>query len=165
MKRYLFLLRHAEAEPDAVGGDVERALTARGLKSIDAVGAGLHSREESVQKIFSSTAARAVQTARNICPFIGYAEKAIVWRRELYLASAGDLLAFLYALPPECVSLMLVGHNPGMQGLMNFLATAESLPVEKSMSTATLAKLETEMAWNDLQPECARLVYLLRHSV
>lgn len=162
MSRYLFLLRHAEAGQDSVRGDAGRALTPRGEKSVESIGAALRARGERVQKIFSSTALRAEQTARGICSYLYYAEKDIVWRPELYLASPGDLLAFLYASPADCESLMLVGHNPGLQNLLHFLALAENLPVDKSMSTATVAKLEIKEKWAELQPECARLVYLLK---
>ncbi|HEX5056585.1 MAG TPA: histidine phosphatase family protein [Gammaproteobacteria bacterium] len=162
MNRYLFLLRHAEAGPEGAGADIERTLTERGLKSIDFIGDGLRSRGERVQRIYSSTARRAMQTARAISPFIGYAERDIVQRPELYLASPGDLLAFLYELPVECESLLLVGHNPGLQGLLRFLATPESLPQDSSMATATIARLEIPERWDTLQPQCARLVYLLK---
>lgn len=162
MNRYLFLLRHAEAEQDAPGGDINRALTPRGTESAVLVGEQLRTRGERVQKICSSTALRARQTARCVCTYLGYKADDIDWRPELYLASPGDLHAFLSAAPPRCESLLLVGHNPGLQGLLRFLAAPDSLPPDSSMSTATVAKLETSGDWDALQPGCARLVYLLR---
>lgn len=162
MNRYLFLLRHAEAEPDAGGGDIDRPLSARGIKSIESVGCNLRLRGERVQKIYSSTAVRAAQTARGICSYLEYGEKDIAWRPDLYLASPGDLLAFLTSGSLKSESLMLIGHNPGLQGLMAFLAVGESLPPDRSLATATLAKLEIHMEWESLQPECARLIYLLK---
>jgi phosphohistidine phosphatase len=162
VNRYLFLLRHAEAGPEGPGTDIERALTERGLRSIDFIGNRLRSRGERVQKIFSSSARRAMQTACGICSYLDYAERDIVSLPELYLASPGDLLAFLCTLPVECESLLLVGHNPGLQGLLRFLATPETLPPDSSMSTATVAKLEIPMSWESLQPGCARLAYLTR---
>jgi phosphohistidine phosphatase len=162
MNRYLFLLRHAEAERDEVDGDINRPLTPQGIKSISMIGGELHSRGERVQKICSSTAVRAAQTARGVGPYLDYSGKGIIWHPELYLASAGDLLAFLSACPPSIESLMLVGHNPGLQNLLVFLAAAESLPANSSLATATVVKLEIGTAWENLQPECARLIYLIR---
>jgi phosphohistidine phosphatase len=162
MNRYLFLLRHAEAEQDAPGGDINRALTPRGTESVVLMGENLRARGERVQKICSSTALRAGQTARSVCPYLGYDADDIDWRPELYLASPGDLHAFLSAVPPRRESLLLVGHNPGLQGLLRFLAAPASLPPDSSMSTAAVAKLEVAGDWSSLQPGCARLVYLIK---
>lgn len=162
MNRCLFLLRHAEAEPEMAGGDNKRPLTSRGKKAVGLIGDRLRGRAERVQKIFSSTALRADQTARGVCSHLGCAERDIVWRPDLYLASPGDLLALLNEIPSECGSLLLVGHNPGLQNLLTYLAMPASPPADKSMFPATVAKLEFEGEWRNLRPGCARLVYLLR---
>lgn len=162
MNRYLFLLRHAEAEQDAPGGDINRALTPRGTESVALMGEKLRTRGERVQKICSSTALRARQTAHGVCPYLGYNGDDIDWKPELYLASPGDLHAFLSEVPPRRESLLLVGHNPGLHGLLRFLAAPDSLPPDSSMTTAALAKLEITEHWDALQPGCARLVYLIK---
>lgn len=162
MNRYLFLLRHAEAEQDAPGGDINRALTPQGTESVVLVGENLRARGERVQKVCSSTAVRAGQTARAVCPYLGYDAAYIDWRPELYLASPGDLHAFLSAVPSHRESLLLVGHNPGLQGLLRFLTAPDSLPPDSSMTTAAVAKLEIAEDWDTLQPGRARLVYLTR---
>lgn len=162
MRNILFLLRHAEAEQDAAGGDIERPLTQRGMQAVGLIGDKLRARGERVQNMFSSTALRAAQTVRGLCPYLGYAEQDIDWRPELYLASLDDLLDFLIGIPAECGSLLVVGHNPGLQNLLMHLALPESLHADKSMSTATLAKLEIKEEWTLLRPGCARLIYLLK---
>jgi phosphohistidine phosphatase len=162
MNRYLILLRHAEAERDDAGGDINRHLTPRGTKSIALLGGNLRARNERVQKIYSSTATRAAQTARGVCRYLGYAGKNIVWEKDLYLASSNRLLDFLAACPDSCERILLVGHNPGLQNLLRHLATAESLPTDSSMTTAAAAKLEIREDWALLRPACARLLYLIR---
>ncbi len=162
MNRYLYLLRHAEAGREDAGGDINRPLTLQGVKSVGLLGDKLRARDERVQRICSSTAVRAAQTARGICHYLGHDEKAIVWENGLYLASADQLLDFLAACPDSCEHLLLVGHNPGLQNLLTYLATAESLPADSSMTTAAAAKLEIREEWALLRPACARLVYLIR---
>ena len=165
MKRYLFLLRHAEAERENADGDINRPLTPRGTESVGLLGEKLRSRNESVQRIWSSTAVRAADTARRICAYLEYPETGIAWRPELYLASPGDLLACLTACPANCESLLLVGHNPGLQSMVGWLATPGTLPADRSLTTAAVAKLEIGVDWRDLQPECAQLSYLLKPEI
>jgi phosphohistidine phosphatase len=162
MNRYLILLRHAEAERDDAGGDINRPLTPRGTESIVLLGEKLRSRNEHVQKICSSTALRAAQTARGVCHYLGHDEKHIVWDKSLYLASSDELLDFLAGCPDTCECLLLVGHNPGLQNLLRYLAAAESLPVDSSMTTAAMAKLEIQEDWALLRPACAKIVYLIK---
>jgi phosphohistidine phosphatase len=160
MNRYLILLRHAEAERESAGGDINRPLTPWGTESITLLGEKLRSRNERVQKIFSSTAVRAAQTARSVCHYLGYNEKDIVWDKGLYLASSSGLQDFLAACPDTCERVLLVGHNPGLQNLLAHLD--ESLPADCSMTTAAAAKLEIREDWALLRPACARLLYLIR---
>jgi phosphohistidine phosphatase len=162
MNRYLILLRHAEAERDDGGGDINRPLTLRGAGSVALLGENLRSRGERVQKIYSSTALRAVQTARDLCPHLGYDSREIILEKDLYLASSEGLLDFLAACPDTCERVLLVGHNPGLQNLLRYLATAESLPVDSSMTTAAMAKLEIQEDWALLRPACAKLLYLIK---
>lgn len=165
MNRYLILLRHAEAEREDADGDINRPLTPQGIKSVGLLGDNLRSRGEHVQRLCSSTATRAAQTARGVCSYLGYGENDIVWQPDLYLAGLSDLLGFLAVCSDTCDSLLLVGHNPGLQNLMTYLATPGSLPVDKSLGTATAAKLEIAGTWRTLNPECAKLIYLQKASV
>jgi phosphohistidine phosphatase len=162
MNRYLILLRHAEADRDDAGGDINRPLTPRGIESIGLLGESLRSRGERVQKIYSSTAVRAVQTARGLCSYLGYDARDIVQDKGLYLASPDELLDFLAACPDTSERVLLVGHNPGLQNLMTYLAAASSLPADSSMTTAAAAKLEIREDWPLLRPACAKLLYLIR---
>ena len=58
--------------------------------------------------------------------------------------------------------VMLVGHNPGMEWLTDFLAGGFEDPSEKRFPTAGLGVLELEHAWDDLKPGCARSVRVIR---
>ncbi len=60
----LILWRHAEAEDDAPGGDLERALTKRGRKQAERMAQWLRPRLDGDWRVLASPARRAVQTAR-----------------------------------------------------------------------------------------------------
>lgn len=62
---------------------------------------------------------------------------------ELYAASADELLERIRAVPDAVASVMVIGHNPGLQDLALFLASdgAELGRLEEKFPTAALATL------------------------
>jgi phosphohistidine phosphatase len=62
----LILWRHAEAEDAAAGGDDARALTKRGRKQAERMGAWLRPHLSDEWRVLSSPAKRAVQTAKGL---------------------------------------------------------------------------------------------------
>lgn len=68
--------------------------------------------------VVASSARRAVQTTEAL--IAGWAPPpSIEWRRELYLASADELLAQVRELEPLHLHVLLVGHNPGLTDFLN----------------------------------------------
>ena len=82
--------------------------------------------------ILCSTAVRATETLEGV----GLSDDAL-FERELYGASAGELLARLQRLPDEVDSAMLVGHNPAMHDLALMLGGTGDL--ERKFPTGALA--------------------------
>jgi phosphohistidine phosphatase len=162
MSRYLFILRHAEAEPGDGVEDIHRSLNRNGINSVAVIGGRLQAAGERLDRIYSSPATRTEQTVRRLCPYLDYPESHIVWEPDLYLASQGDLLGVLTQCPSQCNRLMLVGHNPGLQNLLSYLLPNEkSAAVAGSLPTAAVAKLEILADdWRELPPCCGRLLYL-----
>jgi phosphohistidine phosphatase len=71
--------------------------------------------------VLCSPATRTRETLARIEPGLG--EKADVRiDSELYAASAAALLEVLHEVPDEIESVMLIGHNPGIQDLALSLA-------------------------------------------
>ena len=67
-------------------------------------------------------------------------------------------------MPDEVESVMLIGHNPGIQDLALSLAGAGSeIPrLRSKFPTAGLATLELKGTWRELAPESAELVSLVK---
>jgi phosphohistidine phosphatase len=79
----------------------------------------------------------------------------------LYGASATSLLARLREIPGCVDPVLLIGHNPGLQDLLVYLA-ADGKPAALSRArskfpTAGLAALRFDGAWADLRPGTAYL--------
>ncbi|HTN40359.1 MAG TPA: hypothetical protein VLZ84_04355, partial [Asticcacaulis sp.] len=92
----------------------------------------------------------------------------IDWQDRAYLAGPGTLMELLRAVEGNPASVLLSGHNPGLQELIFdlvppdgenalFDAAAEKYP------TATFAVLELDIDdWAQLEPNCGRLIHLAR---
>jgi phosphohistidine phosphatase len=117
--RRLILLRHAEAESEAVGGDFHRGLTERGRLDARQAGTVLAARGMVPDLALVSTARRAIETWEAAAPAFPQAQLSL--DPELYNAEAAELMAAVLAA--EADTLMIVAHNPGLQVLSIELLT------------------------------------------
>ena len=79
--------------------------------------------------------------------------------RELYPASEQRLLEGLRAVEDDVESLMLIGHNPGVEQLALSLAgSGQKLAgLRRKYPTGALATLEFSGRWGDLRTGSAEL--------
>jgi phosphohistidine phosphatase len=159
MKR-LYLLRHAKSSwDDPTLADSDRPLAPRGRRAAKVMEGHLRRKGISPELVLCSPSRRTRQTLKRIAPGLG--ENAVVQiEPALYAASAATLLEELHEVPDEVDSLMLIGHNPGIQDLALSLARAgsESPRVRSKFPTAALATLELDATWRELAPGSAELV-------
>ncbi len=66
-----------------------------------------------------------------------------------------DLRQVLLSIPDSVQRVLLVGHNPGFESLLRYLAPNIQTPGDgKLMPTATLAYLQLGQQWSFLQGRC-----------
>ncbi|GIU82396.1 MAG: histidine phosphatase family protein [Acidobacteria bacterium] len=154
----LFLLRHAKSSWDDPNlPDFERPLNKRGLEAAPFMGKLMKERKIQPDIILSSPAKRAAQTAELIKES-AQLKANIVFDKEIYEASSLKLLFILSNIEDKYSSVLLVGHNPGMEELLRIL-TGQN----ESMPTAALAKVELEIsAWKDISENSGKLVFLIK---
>ncbi len=150
MKR-VYLLRHAKSSWKGRGlPDHDRPLAPRGRRASKAI--AKHLREQGVEPelVLCSTARRARETLERIEPALGSADVGI--EEELYGASKAALLDRLRAVPDAVGSVMLIGHNPGIELLALDLAqpSPERRELEEKFPTAALATLAFPGPWKSL---------------
>lgn len=114
----LFLVRHAKSSWDDPSlADHERPLNDRGKRDAPKMGERLARRGVTADLILSSSAVRALTTARIIAEKIGYDPKSIVADRRIYGAQVSTLLYLIQELDDEHERVMLFGHNPELTEL------------------------------------------------
>lgn len=137
----LLLLRHAKsdwAEPDL--SDHDRPLNGRGKRDAPRMGQLLRAEGLTPDWIAASSAKRARKTARLVAEACGY-EGEIQVEEVLYLAGPEAYLEVLSAAPESAECALLVGHNPGLEELLEALTgEAEGLP------TAALVRVTLPVA-------------------
>ena len=131
----LLILRHAKSSwDDSALDDHERPLNARGEKDAPRMGRLARKKGLSPELIISSDAVRARLTAEEMANATG---GQILLDPRLYHASAAEILAVIRSVVEDSVAtVMVVGHNPGLEELIARL-TGEREP----FPTAALAQI------------------------
>ena len=157
--RTLLILRHAKSSwSEPYSSDHERPLNKRGKRDAPRVGKLLLEQDLVPGLILSSTAQRASDTAKIVAEYCGY-ENEIIFTRDLYHADVETYLWVLGEIPDEVDSVMVVGHNPGMEEVLDFL-TGES----EWLPTAGLAQIEIPvLSWRNISDDVeGELVHIWR---
>lgn len=118
----LYIVRHARAHRKGLNStDFARRLSGEGMSDARQIGELLRSKNAIPDLIISSAANRAIETAEIIAEKIGYPDTQIEISEELYEIEIDDLLDILHHLDDQYDSVMLVGHNPPMSVLSDYL--------------------------------------------
>lgn len=154
----LLLLRHAKSSwENADLADFDRPLNSRGLEAAPLVGGIIYDRQLQPDLILSSPAKRAKQTAV-LVKETGQIAAKIRYEEKIYEASPSALLQILSEQEDRNEKILLVGHNPGLEGLIKVL-TGETT----AMATAALAKINLNIEeWKDISASCGQLEFLAR---
>lgn len=148
----LILLRHAEAVPmEGHGDDRQRVLSVRGEQEAQAAGEWLAAHGLQPERVLCSSTRRTHDTTRLALAAI---EGAPVPQAadEIYDATPGELLVLLDQ-HGDAGSVMLVGHNPGIERLVALLVEGRSDEF-RGMPPGGLAVLHLD---GTLEPGRARL--------
>jgi phosphohistidine phosphatase len=150
----LYLLRHAKSSwTDRTLPDWERPLARRGHRDAKRIAEHLVQLEIAPELVLCSSAERTRETLELVSPGLKAASTEVRLEAELYAASAEKLLERIRAVPEAVASVMVIGHNPGLQDLALLLASdgAELGRLEKKFPTAALATLTlANTPWHSL---------------
>ena len=165
MIRELLILRHGKSDWDAHMDDLHRPLTDGGKRSAQRIGTWLMRQRLVPDYVISSPAVRALETARKACKAMGRSARDIIEEPGIYLASRRAMVAELEQCPEKTRRVMLVGHNPGLEDLLKYLAgSTVSVPSDDHLlHTTTLARLGMPDSWRVLRAGCANLIEVFEY--
>ncbi len=165
MKHQLLLLRHGKSDwKTGAGSDLERPLGKRGHRQAARLGKWMKDHDIVPARIISSPALRARQTTEHICEGLDVSLKTIRWDLQLYMANCETLLETARVTFEEADSILLVGHNPGLEMMLEFLGGRE-LPLNhngKLLATSNMAQIAVPEGNLGLKRKSCELIRIIR---
>jgi phosphohistidine phosphatase len=151
----LYLMRHAKSGwKKPASDDHRRPLNKRGKHDVPVMANRLNSRSIHLDRIVSSDARRALDTALPVGTVLGLDDDAIQPAPFLYNATQEQILDIARNFKDEWQQVMIVGHNPGIQDLANrFYAP----PIAKFPAAGIVSLVFEIDTWRDIDPK--RLIY------
>lgn len=169
MKR-LITFRHAKSGWDQPATrDFDRALNDKGKRAAATMGRHMRSLGMGFDAVIASPAVRVVETLDAM--FDGYGKRpAVGWDRRAYLASAPTLLEIVREAPNTAGTILLAGHNPGIEELVLDLSTAAGEEeirtrdeIGEKYPTASISELVFDVdRWADVEEGGGHLVRFVR---
>ena len=150
-ERTLVVLRHGKSDWSGGQADLERPLAERGRRQAPRAGRWLAARLPRIDLAVVSPALRARATWELVAAELDAPPEATVDER-VYAASGDALLRLVRDWPDDLHHVVLVGHNPGLEDLVETFA-GRWVP----LPTSALAVIELGGRWSEAGPETAEL--------
>ena len=145
--RRLLVMRHAKISwKSGAADDHGRPLNERGRRDAPRVGARLAELDRRPELVISSDSERTRETWHLMAE--RFPDTEAVFTGELYLCDVADVVAELSKVPPEVTTVMVLGHNPGWEDVVDALSGCSV-----TLTTANVALLAT---WAGSWAEAAR---------
>ena len=155
--KVLFLVRHAKARSITPGmTDFDRPLHDDGKRAAELVGEFLNRKDVEMDLILSSPALRARETIETVLK-AARLDVDVNYDARIYEAGPTQLLEMISQLPEDKDMVMLVGHNPSLEELLQAL-TGEV----RKMSAGAIANIAfTATEWSKALEEKGKLDWLV----
>jgi phosphohistidine phosphatase len=162
--KILTLLRHAKSGwEDPTLSDFARPLNARGRGAARAMGREMRALGLAWDRIAASPAVRVTETIQGLAESYGPLDAD--YDESIYLASLDTLLDIVRATDDRCETLLLVGHNPGMERLALLLSRGGALHDEIALKYPSGALTEIALPidhWRDAAESSGTIARFLR---
>ena len=172
MAKTLILIRHAKSSwspykrDNFIGDDHARPLNKRGKLAAASMASHLGVTIGTVDQVFSSSAIRATQTCKSIILNVRSIRKPLI-KNDLYTFESEKLLDFIRNISNDLNKVIVIGHNPAIQKLSNYLISPESIDkasssISEKYPTCGVTNIQIKCAqWNQLTKKCGYLINFL----
>ena len=154
----LYLLRHAKSSrDDASQPDFERPLANRGREACALIGEFIEEKGIDFDLVVVSTAVRTRETIELVKERAKFRGE-VRYDERIYEATVSQLLEIVSQIDNDRESVLLVGHNPGIEDLLALL-TGE----HQRVTTANFAKIKLEATkWSGTLANKGTLEWIIR---
>jgi phosphohistidine phosphatase len=166
----LLLLRHAKSLQDAILKDKDRPLNSRGRSDAPRMGSYMHHRQYLPELVLCSPAKRTLETWELVAPELDGAPD-VRFQDALYLAPAATIEKIVRAVAADVQTLLVIGHNPGLEDLARAVTRPPQSSWEKKFGdelrekfpTGALAVLQFETdSWSMIERKSGTLADFAR---
>lgn len=141
--KQLYLLRHAKAEPwSPLGNDFSRTLSERGIRDAQTVADWALETLPAPDTVLCSPAKRTRQTLAPLLSQWPQLLSVTDYVDSMYGASLNMLCTLMEDAFSYSERLLMVGHNPGFEGLLISVLRPEQAAAIRKMATGTLAVIK-----------------------
>jgi phosphohistidine phosphatase len=161
----LYLLRHAKSDWETnFSSDHERGLATRGKNAAKQLAGYMEDSGFAVNLCYVSDAKRCVDTWKIISKF-GQFTDSVVKTTALYESDFEQLVTVIQESPNTASSLLMVGHNPGLEMLAEYLIQGvqtqnfQTPLFQKFPTTALLGISLPVEKWNDIRPGQGSIIF------
>ncbi|EDO6912217.1 histidine phosphatase family protein [Campylobacter coli] len=152
----IYILRHAKAVKDEEVQDFDRKLNKRGKEDLEKLFYNLKTHEIKFDFILSSPSKRTAKTAKKIAEFYNFDKEKIQFIDELYLANLSKIYQILQTVDKKYNEVLLVGHNPTLMELGEFLGSL----CLTSFPTSSMLCLEFDIEdFKDLKAHSGKVIF------
>ena len=141
----LIIMRHAKSSWKTGHIDHDRPLNGRGRRQGFAGGRWLLEHHPAIDAVLCSTSKRTRQTLERLVD-ARVDPLSVSFHEEIYESTPADMLPLLRKVPDEDRTVLLIGHYPGVELLINALGDA----LAERFVTSGIAVLEINGRWKDL---------------
>ena len=154
----IHFLRHAKSSWDDFElRDYDRPLSTRGIQDADLMGNYFRSKKIKLDLVISSPSKRTTETLEH---FFQFERPKVQFEESIYHATLDEILDVIFSVPEDTESIMLVGHNPSMHEITEYLGNK----FINKYPTCCLAALSIDRCWNELSQGCGNLDFLKKPS-
>jgi phosphohistidine phosphatase len=118
----IYFIRHGQATSIAAAeSDRDRPLTNKGISDVYKTGKALFEKAGTPDLIVSSTALRAISTAKLITEQVKYDVDHITENSDIYQMSVGSFVKLINEQSDDHDSIVFIGHNPTISYIVEYL--------------------------------------------
>ena len=148
-------MRHGKAIKDTANSfDYERGLEERGKADVAEVIQALQKTKFLPELIVASPAKRTLKTAEIALAELNLKKDKLIFESSIYEAQMNDLMHVIREITDQCNTVLLVGHNPSITGMVGML----TLQFLEHVPTSGLSVISLNVpTWQLVQPHKGKL--------